>query len=104
VQALADEAALVKPPRGDTGGRGRGRGRGGNGKAAANRAELSSSTSCAPGMSAERAHERGAEGQYTHTYNTGALNFNLTAADLELDADEAKAVLTVSLKKNKNAC
>jgi hypothetical protein len=55
-------------------------------------------------MSAERAHERGAEGQYTHTYNTGALNFNLTAADLELDADEAKAVLTVSLKKNKNAC
>ena len=50
-------------------------------------------------MSAERAHERGAEGQYTHTYNTGALNFNLTAADLELDADEAKAVLTVSFQK-----
>jgi len=51
-------------------------------------------------MSAERGHERGAEGEYTHThtYNTGALNFNLTAADLELDADEAKAVLTVSLK------
>ena len=50
-------------------------------------------------MSAERAHERGAEGQYTHTYNTGALNINLTAADLELDADEAKAVLTVSFQK-----
>jgi hypothetical protein len=52
-------------------------------------------------MSAERAHESGAQGLYTHTYNTGALNFNLTAADLELDADEAKAVLTVSFSKKK---
>jgi len=82
-----DEPIVLKPLRsengGGRGGGGRGRGRGGSVGKMSNRQDLGPDVS-------QNVHDKG-------IHNTGALNFDISAADLDISADDAKGVLLKSL-------